>query len=373
LMLSLFDYIIINLNFINMKKLNFIKQFVLGFFFIFGINSVNAQSDMVELLAAGKTDANLLIKDYSTPFLETFGNNLNNGWYSTAAPLKPGRFTITIGATSSFVSKDKQSFTINPAMYSHIGTSTNSPMSVPTIFGEKTSPVGLFAIYKKSNGTYVQKPIELKGTGVNISPLPVVQLSIGLIKGTEVMLRIFPKLEMGEYKAGYFGLGLKHNIKQWIPFMSKLPFELSFIGAYTSANIDIVGSNFLSADVSVYNPSPLDYANQSIKFSSEAWNTNLVISRKFSLLTLFGGVRLSHYKTKLDLNGNYPITVLNSADQEEILNMVDPIKIEGSGTHFGLNAGLRIKLGFLAIFAEGSYIPGGYSSATAGLNLGFFN
>ncbi len=356
-----------------MRKTNILKKIVIGIVFLLGINSVKAQSEMVQLLKSGKADANMLINDYAAPFLETFGNNLNSGWYSTAAPLKTARFTLTIGATASFVPTDKQNFTINPANYTNVGTAGNLPLSVPTIFGPSTSPAGLYAISKNSSGVSIQTPIELKGTGVSMSPLPVAQLSIGLIKGTEVMIRIFPKLDMNKYKAGYFGLGLKHDIKQWMPFMSKFPCELSFIGAFTTASLDIVGSNFLSADASVYNPSPLDYSSQSINFSSTAWNMNLVISKKLSLLTLFGGIRLSHYKTTLDLKGNYPITVLNNAGTKEILNMVDPIQISGSGTNFGLNAGLRIKLAILAIFAEGSYVPGGYSSATAGLNIGFFN
>jgi hypothetical protein len=80
-----------------MKKNYILRKIIVGIIFIFGFNSLNAQSDMVQLLATGKTEANMLITDYASPFLETFGNNLNNGWYSTAAPLKTGRFTLTIG------------------------------------------------------------------------------------------------------------------------------------------------------------------------------------------------------------------------------------------------------------------------------------
>jgi hypothetical protein len=348
------------------------KKLILGIVLLFGINAAKAQSDMVQLLATGKTEANMLITDYASPFLETFGNNLNNGWYSTAAPLKTARFTITIGGTASFVPKDKQSFTINPANYTHLRTTGNVPITAPTVFGEKTSMTDLFAYYS-NGGSTIQTPIALKGTGINMSPLPVVQLSVGLIKGTEVMLRIFPKIETGDYKAGYFGFGLKHNIKQWIPFIKDKAFDLSFAGAFASASLDMVGSNFLLAETGVNNPSGQIFNNQTINFSSSAWNANVIISKKLSLLTLFGGVRLSHYKTTLDLKGNYPITTLDNAGNKTITNLADPIGIEGSGTQFGFNGGLRIKLGFLAIFAEGSLVPGGYSSATAGLNIGFFN
>ncbi|MFZ4400064.1 MAG: DUF6588 family protein [Bacteroidales bacterium] len=357
-----------------MKKAYTLKKISAGIILLLGINSLNAQSDMVQLLAVGKVQANNLISDYASPFLETFGNNLNNGWYSTAAPLKTGRFTITIGASVSVVPKEKQSFTINPAEYPNLRTTGNVPITAPTVFGSDQPISNLYSYYRNSNsGAAIQKLIPLKGTGINMSPLPVAQFSIGLVKGTEVMLRVFPKLNMGDYKAGYFGIGLKHDIKQWIPFMSKLPFELSFVGAYANANLEMKGSNFLQVEDSVNNPAGDIFNNQIISFESTAWNANIVISRKFAILTLFGGVRLSHYKTTLDLKGNYPITTLDNAGIKTVTNLSDPIQIEGSATHFGINAGLRIKLGFIALFGEGSYVPGGYSSATAGLNIGFFN
>ena len=99
----------------------------------------------------------------------------------------------------------------------------------------------------------------------------------------------------------------------------------------------------------------------------------MVISKKLPILTVFGGLRLSHSKTNLDLTGNYPITIYNSSGIKTIYNFLDPVSLEGSGTQFGLNAGLRVKLGFIAICAEGTFVPGGYSSATAGLAFGFFN
>jgi hypothetical protein len=357
------------------------KKLLFSTLLFFGVLSVNAQSEMAELIRSGKADANLLLTEYAGPFLETFGNNLNNGWYSTAAPLKTGRFTISIGATASLVPTDKQSFTIDPTKYTNIRTKdaannyTFSPIEAPTIFGSSDPVTGLYASRTNSvSGLTARSQVKLQGTGVAVSPFPVVQFSIGLIKGTEVMLRIFPKVKMGDNKAGFFGLGVKHDIKQWIPGLKDKPFDLSFIGAFTSAGFDVVGNDFLQADTAgISNPVLMDYSTQTISFSSTAWNLNVVISKKFSLLTVFGGVRLSHYKTTLEMKGNYPMKGYNDAGVLEVQNIVDPINIEGKGTKFGVNAGLRIKLGILAIFAEGSLVPGGYNSITGGLNIGLFN
>lgn len=66
--------------------------------------------------------------------------------------------------------------------------------------------------------------------------------------------------------------------------MSKLPFDLSFIGSYTSASLDIVGGEFWmpqDAGVSTTNTpqdANVDYTTQGLSFTSKAWNTNLIIS-----------------------------------------------------------------------------------------------
>ncbi len=377
---KLFLYIIfvkklLNKNSNTMKKLLKIKLFTLILALLFTTKFANAQTDMVQFLAAGTADANKLINGYASPLLETIGNNLNNGWYNTADPLKLGRFAITIGATASFVPTDKQSFEINPSDgYSTITTADGLAKTSPTVFGDKTTSANLNIVLK--NGTFTATaPFEApKGTGVSISPLPIAQLSVGLIKGTEVMVRWLPSIDMDGVKTNYFGFGVKHNIKQWIPVIKSLPFDLSFIGAFTSAEVKYFGEQFLKADNTINNPSPnTDYTNQGVNFSSSAWNVNLIISKKLPIISFFGGFRLSHYSSNLDLVGNYPVTILNNSGVKEVATLTDPINVEGSGTSFGFNGGLRIKLGFFALFTEGTWVPGGYSSASGGIALGFFN
>ena len=357
-----------------MKKLSFFRSLTVLFFTVFYTSTLFAQKDMVQFLAAGESAANTLSGYYIAPFLNTFGNNMNNGWYSTAEPLKSGRFTITIGATGSFIPKDEQTFMIDPAEYGGIiATTGNKPVEAQTMFGEKTSPTGIYAKYN-SGASSILFPFNIpEGSGVNISPLPIAQFSIGIIKGTEIMLRGFPKFEIKGYKAGYLGIGIKHDIKQWIPVMSKMPFHLSFLGAYTSAGLDIVGGEFLTPETGVNNPNAMDYKTQQLNFSSSGWTANILISREFAVFTAFGGIGISSSKTKLDLKGNYPITILNTSMNKEIGHLVDPISLEGSKTQFGITGGFRLKFGIFAFFAEGLLSPGGYNSVSAGMNFGVFN
>ncbi len=338
---------------------------ILVAFLMSGLSSLYAQKEMVQFFAAGKAEASNLVNSFVEPFLGTFGNNLNNGWYSTADPLNTGRFTISFGVSGSFVPADKQTFTIQPSNL--IGTPNNQPVVAQTMFGANTTPGD---IYVKYNGGANKVALAVpKGSGLNISPLPVLQGSVGLIKNTELMLRVFPKLDVKGYKAGYFGVGVKHDIKQWIPFMSKLPFSLSFIGTYTSASLELTDGPFVKSA----NPNSTAYNDQAIKYGGTAWSTSLIISKKLPVVTFYGGLKLSHYSTELNVTGHFPIASFSTGGLAQEVGIADPISLSTSGNQFGLNAGMRIKLGIFAIAADGVYAPGGYSSATLGFVFGVFN
>ncbi len=335
--------------------------------------TANSQKEIAQFLVAGKSDANKLSGYYLSPFLKSFGNNMNNGWYSTAEPLKLGRFNISIGGVVSFIPENEQSFILDPSEFSVVKTNGNAPVTLPTIFGENAHPSGVNVQYSNSLGS-ITYPLNVPaGTGYPYSPFPIAQLNVGLIKGTEVMVRFFPSVDYEGYKNNYFGFGLKHDIKQWIPYISKLPFDMSIAGAYTNSKLEVVGGPFLKAEAGVSDPNPMDISGQLLSYSSNAWNASLLISKKLPVLTIFGGMIYSSSKTNFDLKGNYPITVINNLAQKEIAYLSDPLALEGNNNQFGINAGLRIKLLFMAIVAEGVYSPNGYSSANARLQFGLFN
>jgi len=302
-------------------------------FMISGISCIYAQKDVVNYFKAGN-NTSTYIQNYIDPLLGSFGHNLNNGWYSTADPLNLGRFTISTGLSVSFIPSSKQTFAI--------GSTTAS-----TMFGPNTS---------NGNIPNTSTPIP-KGDGVALSPLPLLQGSVGLWQHTELMIRACPNIDIANYKVGYFGLGVKHDIKQWIPGWKKMPFSLSFIGTYTN-------SSLLLTD-----PELVDNKNnaQTLKYSASGWGANLIISRKFTVATVYGGLRLSHNSTDFNISGNFLTTNLNTFYQPKDLTFSD------SGNQFGINAGIRLKAGFFAFNLDGVLAPGGYSSATLGLIFGIFN
>ncbi|HPT03891.1 MAG TPA: hypothetical protein PLG86_02010, partial [Bacteroidales bacterium] len=99
-------------------------------------------------------------------------------------------------------------------------------------------------------------------------------------------------------------------------------------------------------------------------------------SKKLSVITLFGGLHLSGSKSSLAMDGAYPIIAYKQTGytyEKVIDHVIKPIDLDVTKTQFGINAGFRLKLAIVSLTLSGNYAPGGYSSATFALGLGYFN
>ena len=62
------------------------------------------------------------------------------------------------------------------------------------------------------------------GTNLGFMSTPMIQAGVGFVKGTEIIGRYMPTVNIGKYgDIGLWGIGLKHSIKQWIPGLKKVP------------------------------------------------------------------------------------------------------------------------------------------------------
>ena len=123
---------------------------------------------------------------------------------------------------------------------------------VPTVFGETENPETIRKVitYQNPNSgneetaVIAELPIP-DGLGVSLNPLtPAMQLSVGIPLATEVMIRFLPSAEVASDEValnygGLLGLGVKHNVKQWIPGFRNLPFSLSVAAAYSTTRASV--------------------------------------------------------------------------------------------------------------------------------------
>ena len=315
-----------------------------------------AQDDLEQLLNESIEDGRKLVTAYVSPFMNSVTLGLNQGWYNTAKPHKIAGIDLTITANAMTIPKSEMFFDVTKLGLEVVGlesTSADYPMA-PTIFGPENQPT--FSFTEKSTGakqTYLGPGgIDLeKNLGKNWVPVPMANLGIGLPKGTDLKLRFTPTIDLGDDSSlKILGFGIMHDVKQWIPGMKLLPFDLSGFVGYTKFKLE---SHF----------NPESNPDQVGLFEMNATTIQGLISKKFSVLTLYGGLGYNIAKSNLALKGTYDI----NDDGVDDPNEVDPLDLKFAASGFRTTAGLRLKLAVLTLHAD--YTLQKYSCLTVGLGI----
>ncbi len=329
---------------------------VLFFLMMVSTISLFAQDDIDNLIKGSKADANYLVSGYAMPALNAVSIGLNQGWYNTAAPHKLFGFDLTLTMSPVFLSSSDLKYMVNNANLTNVklvavGSTPVAPTGsaeVPTVFGNDIKPqyqgyvngIPSGAPFEGAPGLNLDVP--LVGTA---SPMAMIQLGLGLPKGTDLKLRFFPSTKVGDGgSVSMFGIGVMHDVKQYIPGVKSLPFDLSGFFGYTSLKMDV----------------GLDSSDPGKKaiFETTAMTLQGLISKKISVLTLYGSVGYNFNSSSLAVKGTY---TTNSA------TLVDPIDISGSPSGARLTAGLRLKF---AIFTfHGDYTLQKYNSLSVGFGF----
>ena len=333
--------------------------------YVLSPKSVRAQGiDFDSFLEAGIADANLLLEAYMQPAFEGFGYGLNSGWYNTAKPHKFLGFDITATINYAIVPDARQFFLFNNNEYDNVFFAGGSSVQTPTLFGPNLGADDLPQLSFRdfddidNDGDVMEELIRISSPtglgidesnitlGLNAVPSGIVQLGLGLFKGTELKLRYFPQQDFDdEGNVGLFGLGLMHDIGQYIPGEKLLPIDLSVFVGYTN----------LSSQVFVN-----DAKTQSADFDASSWTVQAVASRKILFATVFAGIGYTNYDVDFALNGTF---------NTESGTLVDPINFNFSDNGVRANVGLRLKLLFFTL--TGEYAIQEYNTVSLGLGFSF--
>jgi len=312
---------------------------------IFTISStlnLYSQNTGTEFVPAHITDAQALIEAYISPLGNSLASGLNNGWYNTAKPHKLGGFDVTFTANFVLINDDVKTFNINDVVEGNYfeGEST------PTILGPNEGSL----LNIDGSTTDVKMP---NGFNIPTIPVPILQAGVGLIKGTEVKVRYVPETKFGNAgKVSVIGLGIQHDLLQWIPIVDKIPIDLALQAGYTKvdSDIDLVDANNM-VDPGVAN---LDLSATTI---------NLILSKKLLMFTPYIGV---------GYNSN--TTIFNVEDKFHIGNQYIPVEDLtnyefSSNNNFRTNVGFRFNLTIIAL--QANYTISEYPVATVGVGISF--
>jgi len=334
--------------------------------FLFGAMALplssRAQNDLDELLKGSLKDANYLLEGYVAPAMKGLGSGLNQGWYNTAKAHKTLGIDLTISTSLMYIPSDDQFYTVDNNNLTEVkltsydksvpnggaNVSATGSADVPTIFGPEITPT-----YKViSTGTNFDGPpgLDLKNT-IKIAdalPVPMYQLGIGLPKNTDLKVRWSPTVTLSDFKFSLWGVGIMHDIKQYIPGIKALPFDLSAFVGYTNMKAE----QGLSATAG---------QNQKGVMEFNSTNVQILVSKKISVLTLYGGVGYNISKSNLDMKGTYDL------NDDGVAEATDPVALDFSTSGVRATGGLRLKLAVFTLHAD--YTLAKYNSLSAGFGI----
>lgn len=361
---------------------------------ILALSTANAQEQMAGFLTTGLSDANKLIGAYASPLLKSFGTGLNGGWYNTGKPLGAGGFDFRVSFCVPIAPTSDRSFDVNSLGLSNQTRVVGSNSTAATVFGSsKASEMPEVAVYGRYPGATQDSMLTStklpQGIGVPYFMVPAPQLTVGIGLKTDVSVRYLPKLDLGSAKVEMLGVSVKHDVKQWIPVMKELPFDLSVQAGFTNLSGSIA-VDALSASASTnttYNANPNKTYNQTVELTSNAYNSNLILSKKIIWFTPYVSIGYAAASTVLSMKGEYPITSINenvdftkvygtvgyhandpNSHPKIVKELIDPIKITSDISSLNSSVGFRAKFTVFALHVD--YTIGAYNMLTTGISIG---
>lgn len=324
-----------------------------------------------EIMSAGTEDANTYLENYTAPFIHSFGVGLADGWYNTAKPHKLFGFDLTASVSMAAIPDEDLLFDFASAGFTNLQLRGDADGMVPTLTGGNADSGS--ELYINANQSINGVPLEQEISfgvpdGFNISDVPVVtgipaptlNLGIGLIKNTDLKIRFIPEISTDGYKFGIFGVGVMHDVKQWIPGIKNLPFDLSgFIGRTTmNAETDIevsesddVGTSFEGSGVA--------------KFKTNSTTVQAIISKKLAVFTPYAALGFNAIKTTFEVTGDYTTSNSVTNDSNTVSNPIDLEFTGAGGPRFTLGA--RLKL--LVFTIHGAYTLQKYNTFSVGFGI----
>lgn len=355
------------------------KKNVILLLLVIVANFAYSQSNVIDFIKTGTHDAEILFENYLDPYAQALGEGLNNGWFQTAETHQFLGFDLSLNVSAVQIPASDQYFKLNGLSFEQVELVNPGDGKVPTVAGPD-EPGASLRVYREPNNPASEELLTFNapgGAGLDMVPVPMAQLSFGLLPYTDVVGRYVPELEFSnnddDVKVGVSGIGVKHNFTGWVPFLKRLPFDASLYFTYAKVYAE-TGFNFTSADYNVkLDPQFVDDQftfkdDQRLEFDTHAMKYGLILSKKVGILTVFASIGNNETETNIDVLGHYPI-LEDGGDEVIIKSEKDPLMLDlGSSTNMAYNAGLRLKLSFFKLYASVNQAE--YTSFNAGISLG---
>jgi len=312
--------------------------------------------DFGDIMKGSIADSKILIEGYIAPAMNALGDGMNQGWYNTAKVHKTLGVDFTITGTLMYVPSSEEFYTVNNnklqevKLVSYDGKTFGPTESgkVPTIFGPQKAPqyqVDPFNPFNGPEGLDMKNQIKI----ANALPTAMYHLGIGLPKGFDLKIRWSPTVKVQDFRFSLFGIGVMHDVKQYIKGIKMMPFDLSVFVGYTKMKFE---DRFTE-----------DQSNTDVKAAAEFNSTTIqaLISKKISVVTFYGGVGYNIAKSSVDMRGTYDL------DGDGNATDTTPFNLDFSSSGVRATGGIRLKLAVITL--HGDYTLSKYNAFTAGFGI----
>jgi len=345
-----------------MKKKYFI---IVSLFFI--SSSIFAQS--FEQIFIASNDASTYAQNFLKPGFKGLLFNMSNGWYNTAKTHKKLGFDITINATASFVPTNDKHFTFNQSDYQYLTLESGSNQ-LPTVMGNISNSQLSLRIPIQGNQFKTANFNAIKGVekelpfSTSVVPTPMVQIGIGLPSKTDLKIRYIPSVGKNGTDFSLIGIGLQHDILQYIPVAKHIPlFNLAVLAAFTHATLNYKPTNSLIAG-----------QNQETEVKLNSYTFQAISSINLKIVNFYLGAGYTTGNSNLKVKGTYQYNYIIKDNNGNTVNTTtetikDPIKTTYNVSGVKATLGMRFNIFFFKIFAD--YTIQEYNALNAGIAFSF--
>ncbi len=270
----------------------------LKYLFLFYSTLSFAQLDDIANIAS---DLVFLADKYVSPAADASVYQFSGGWYTSAKKRDLWDLQVSLQGNLLFIPNKSKSFVFSEFELQNLSVKgEETSASTPSALGG-TNIVVL-------EGTLGNDSFEFDSPqGIDESYVKHVQLqaSLGVWKGTSLIARFSPKIQINKTYYQILGFGIQHNFSQGIPSMSESSFSLAGLLTYSFYT---VGDKFTPVSLPIGELSSVIVDGQSVMF-------NVIASKeidRFNVSTAVG-ITSSKFDYKVGGKGDLVINTLNQA------------------------------------------------------------
>ncbi|MCX7995093.1 MAG: hypothetical protein N3A65_04915 [candidate division WOR-3 bacterium] len=305
-----------------------------------------AQQDYEALAERIKKVGEDLLEGYTQPLITAFGTGISTGLFHSARSHKLLGFDIGFRGMLIQIPDFARYFDARVLTCSlannRLTYDSLTLDSVSTIFGPGTRT------YVPVTGSAVGIPPYIPG-GFNllVVPLVVPQINIGLVMGSELLIRYIPFTFKGS-RVEFLGLGFKQHLNS-LPFMKTVPvpFDVAIGGAFQDFGIeDSTGYNIVA---------------------SKTWNLQIVLSKNLSAFEPMFGFGLEG--TKVHFTYEFEFEIPDTTQTGGRIKVKKDVNVEIiAQNNYRAIAGFTLKMGIFFLHYDYNFLS---YYKTHNLGLGF--